>query len=55
MSRVVAAPWVLEGRPAGSIFIKDEETCIRCGLCAMRCPVGTITMQSFSKKENARA
>jgi formate dehydrogenase beta subunit len=41
------APILWEGRQEGSIFIKDEETCIRCGLCAARCPAGTITMQSF--------
>ena len=28
-----------------SAIIKDEERCIRCALCAMRCPVEAITME----------
>ena len=32
----------------GSAMLKDESRCIRCGLCAMRCPAGTITMESFN-------
>lgn len=32
----------------GAVMIKDEARCIRCGLCAMRCPVGCITMQGYS-------
>ena len=47
------APILADGARGGSVFIKDEETCIRCGLCAARCPVGTITMQSFQTPEGA--
>ncbi len=46
------APILAGGKREGAILIKDEETCIRCGLCAARCPAGTITMQSFSRKES---
>ena len=35
----------------GSVMIKDEDRCIRCGLCAMRCPVGCITMESYTVSE----
>ena len=31
----------------GSVMVKDETICIRCGLCADRCPAGTITMEAF--------
>lgn len=30
-----------------SAIIKDEDRCIRCGLCAERCPTGSITMERF--------
>jgi len=30
-----------------SAIVKDEEQCIRCALCAERCPVGAITMERF--------
>ncbi len=36
------------GVVAGAAMLKDETRCIRCGLCAMRCPVGTITMESYN-------
>jgi formate dehydrogenase beta subunit len=35
----------------GTVMIKDEDRCIRCGLCAMRCPVGCITMESYTVTE----
>ncbi len=31
----------------GAIMMKDESTCIRCALCATRCPTNAITMQRF--------
>jgi ferredoxin len=33
---------------ADSAIIKDEDRCIRCGLCAERCPTTAITMERFS-------
>ena len=36
------------GVVTGSAMLKDETRCIRCGLCALRCPVGTITMESYN-------
>ncbi len=35
----------------GTVMIKDEERCIRCGLCALRCPTETITMEHFKFEE----
>ena len=35
---------------AGAI-IKDEEKCIRCGLCAQRCPTEAITMEALEQQE----
>ena len=30
-----------------SAMLKDDETCIRCGLCAVRCPTDAMTMEVF--------
>jgi formate dehydrogenase (NADP+) beta subunit len=35
------------GLITGSAMIKDETRCIRCGLCAARCPVDVITMEAY--------
>lgn len=31
----------------GGVMTKDESTCIRCSMCASRCPTHAITMQHF--------
>ena len=35
------------GSITGTAMIKDETRCIRCGLCALRCPANTITMEAY--------
>ncbi len=37
----------------GAALIKDETACIRCGLCARRCPTSVITMQAFYRADEA--
>jgi len=39
--------------PAGQAgaIIKNEEKCIRCGLCAQRCPTHAITMEALEQQE----
>ncbi|MEI6667508.1 MAG: FAD-dependent oxidoreductase [Acidobacteriota bacterium] len=34
-----------------SAMIKDDERCIRCGLCATRCPTDAMTMETFTITE----
>jgi len=49
-----AAALLERGSRSGTALIKDETVCIRCGLCAQRCPVGTIVMEQFQILEAAR-
>ena len=34
-----------------SAMIKDDDRCIRCGLCAVRCPTDAMTMEKFQITE----
>ena len=33
-----------------TVIFKDESRCIQCGLCAKRCPTGTITMEEYHRR-----
>ena len=46
------SPFPATGGP-GAALIKDETACIRCGLCARRCPAGVITMQALYRENEA--
>ncbi|MFN8061753.1 MAG: FAD-dependent oxidoreductase [Vicinamibacterales bacterium] len=39
-----------DGLPLAAM-IKDDERCIRCGLCAIRCPTDAMTMERFTITE----
>ena len=34
-----------------SAMVKDDDRCIRCGLCAVRCPTDAMTMEKFTVTE----
>jgi NADPH-dependent glutamate synthase beta subunit-like oxidoreductase len=38
-----------------SAMVKDDDRCIRCGLCAVRCPTDAMTMERFSITERFAA
>jgi len=41
-------------RADNTAILKDEDRCIRCGMCAMRCAQQAITMERFSCETNWR-
>jgi NADPH-dependent glutamate synthase beta subunit-like oxidoreductase len=43
------------GRAQNSAILKDEDRCIRCALCAARCPVHAITMERVTFSINWRS
>lgn len=47
------APAELFDDGAGAALLKDETACIRCGLCARRCPASVITMQALYRRDEA--
>ncbi len=49
-----AAALLEDGSRSGTALVKDETVCIRCGLCAERCPAGTIVMEQFQLLEATR-
>jgi len=39
-----------EKRNLATVIFKEEGRCIQCGLCAKRCPTGTITMEMYHRE-----
>jgi formate dehydrogenase (NADP+) beta subunit len=52
--RALEAAAEADGLPL-SAMIKDDAKCIRCGLCALRCPTDAMTMERFSITERYAA
>jgi ferredoxin len=50
LKETLAARAEANGFPLAAM-VKDDERCIRCGLCAIRCPTDAMTMERFSITE----
>jgi NADPH-dependent glutamate synthase beta subunit-like oxidoreductase len=48
--RIIANEGISLNEPL-SAMLKDDEKCIRCGLCAIRCPTDAMTMEVFYYEE----
>jgi NADPH-dependent glutamate synthase beta subunit-like oxidoreductase len=44
-----------ERRNLATVIFKDESRCIQCGLCAKRCPTGTITLEAYHRGSTSYA
>ena len=51
--RALAARAEADGLPL-SAMVKDDDRCIRCGLCAVRCPTEAMTMERFTITERPK-
>ncbi len=47
LDAAIRCQWGDDPAADSSAIIKDEERCIRCALCAQRCPTTAITMERF--------
>jgi ferredoxin len=45
--RALAEQYLLNPLHPASAMLKDDESCIRCGLCAVRCPTDAMSMEVF--------
>jgi Fe-S-cluster-containing hydrogenase component 2 len=42
-----AVAGLLAQEPGGTAMLMDASRCLRCALCALRCPTGSISMEQF--------
>jgi ferredoxin len=50
IERIAESSGIELGQPL-SAMLKDDDRCIRCGLCAIRCPTDAMTMEVFYYEE----
>ena len=50
----LAEQYQLDPFQPASAMLKDDATCIRCGLCTLRCPTDAMTMEVFYYEESLK-